>query len=60
MENREDAKKKSEVKRRQTGTRIPEDTLRAVRVYAAERDMRGWEAQDLLLRMGLGLPPRKK
>ncbi len=42
--------------RKASGVRLPADTLRAVRMYAAEHDLRDWEAMDTLLRRGLGLP----
>jgi hypothetical protein len=59
MASKEGQAKQSATKRRASGVRIYDDTLRAVRVYAAEHDLRDWEAQDILLRKSLGLPPRK-
>lgn len=47
-------------RRRQSGVRLPEDTIRLVRIYAAENDLTVWEAQDRLLRAGLEATKPKK
>lgn len=47
-------------RRRQTGVRLPAETLKLVRIYAAEHDLREWEAQDLLLRAGLEVTKSKE
>jgi hypothetical protein len=44
--------------RRQSGLRIPDDTLRAVAIAAAERDLPKWKMADTLLRKALGMEKR--
>jgi hypothetical protein len=44
--------------RKQSGLRIPEDTLRAVAIAAAENDVPKWRMADILLRKALGMGPQ--
>jgi hypothetical protein len=46
--------------RRQSGLRIPEDTLRAVAIEAAKSDVPRWLMADTLLRKALGMGPRNE
>lgn len=43
-------KKRSSERRKQTGIRLPEDTLRAIAIRAAEQGMTKWALTDKLLR----------